>query len=207
MTRGWGRLHRADSAPIQVAEIRHLADLSPRRWGCPRAVGPLANLRAYPDQEARIVKSISREHLRRLLKKGGFVSAAPAQAESVPDPQRRAIWPGFAGFGGTYRERCPAFFFFRDVKPVTVKAMEKTVIPRPSSWCFPLRQKTRRFSLFLLYMSEVARSIGPSGPPNSSRLRVMRQSAGGIPTARYGSPWIKTPPPTEGRSRHDGRWA
>lgn len=65
--------------PDQVAEIRRLADLSPTEVGLPHGRWSLANLRAHL-MKKRIVKSISREHLRRLLKKGGFVSVASGES-------------------------------------------------------------------------------------------------------------------------------
>lgn len=63
----------------QVAEIRRLADLSPTEVGLSHGRWSLANLRAYLIKK-RVVKSISREHLRRLLKKGGFVFAASGES-------------------------------------------------------------------------------------------------------------------------------
>jgi transposase len=57
----------------QAARIRRLVDRPPTKRGLPYGRWSLAKLRDYVLRH-RIVKQISREHLRRLLKKGAFVS-------------------------------------------------------------------------------------------------------------------------------------
>ena len=57
----------------QAARIRRLADRSPAKQELPYGRWSLTKLRDYVLRH-RIVKQISREHLRRLLKKGAFVS-------------------------------------------------------------------------------------------------------------------------------------
>jgi transposase len=59
----------------QIATICRLADQSPTALGLPYGRWSLAKLRAYLLKQ-RILKAISREHLRRLLEKRGFISAA-----------------------------------------------------------------------------------------------------------------------------------
>ena len=59
----------------QAARIRRLADQSPIKRGLPYGRWSLAKLREYVLQH-QILKQISREHLRRLLKKGAFGSNA-----------------------------------------------------------------------------------------------------------------------------------
>lgn len=66
---------RARIQPGQVAQICRVADASPGDFGLPYGRWSLATLRRYLLQE-RIVRRISREHLRRLLKKGGSTFAA-----------------------------------------------------------------------------------------------------------------------------------
>lgn len=63
----------------QVQEICRLADGEPTDVGLPHGRWSLAKLRDYLIKK-RIVKAISREHLRRLLKKGGFASAASSES-------------------------------------------------------------------------------------------------------------------------------
>lgn len=60
--------------PAQRRAIWRLAEQSPLRLGLPFARWSLAKLRAYLIQQ-RLVKAISREHLRRVLKKGGSTCA------------------------------------------------------------------------------------------------------------------------------------
>jgi hypothetical protein len=61
----------------QHKAIWRLAEQSPLAKGLPFARWSLAKSRAYLIRE-RLVKAISREHLRRVLKKGGSVCAACA---------------------------------------------------------------------------------------------------------------------------------
>lgn len=61
----------------QIATICRLADQSPTAVGLPYGRWSLAKLRAYLLKQ-RILKAISREHLRRVLEKRGFISAASA---------------------------------------------------------------------------------------------------------------------------------
>jgi site-specific recombinase XerD len=58
---------------VAVTRIRHLADQPPGKRGLPYGRWSLAKLRDYVLQQ-RIVDQISREHLRRLLKKGASAS-------------------------------------------------------------------------------------------------------------------------------------
>ncbi len=60
---------------FQAGRIRRLADQSPSKRGLPYGRWSLAKLRDYVIQH-HIVRQISREHLRRLLKKGAFASNA-----------------------------------------------------------------------------------------------------------------------------------
>jgi hypothetical protein len=59
----------------QAARLRRLADQLPAKHRLPYGRWSLAKLREYVLQH-HILKQISREHLRRLLKKGAFVSNA-----------------------------------------------------------------------------------------------------------------------------------
>jgi transposase len=55
----------------QIAEIVHLAEIPPYELGLPYGRWSLSKFRGYLIKR-RVVKSISREHLRRLLKKGAY---------------------------------------------------------------------------------------------------------------------------------------
>ena len=61
--------------PAQKSEICRLAEQAPYELGLPYGRWSLAKLRAYLIRQ-RIIPGISREHLRRILKKGGSVSGA-----------------------------------------------------------------------------------------------------------------------------------
>jgi transposase len=69
----------------QIATIWRLAGQSPTTLGLPFGRWTLAKLRDVLIRE-RVVKSISREHLRRVLKKGGTHFAASAASSSAPTP-------------------------------------------------------------------------------------------------------------------------
>src|SRR5215204_5517269 len=73
----------------QFKTIWRLAEQPPLRFGLPFGRWSLSKLRAYLIQQ-RLVKAISREHLRRVLTKGGSrcdVSAAQFSATTHSDPR------------------------------------------------------------------------------------------------------------------------
>jgi transposase len=67
----------------QEAHICRLADCSPVDLGRPFSRWTLAKLRAYLLKE-RVVAHISREHLRRVLRKGGCTSPASGARSQAP---------------------------------------------------------------------------------------------------------------------------
>ena len=71
--------------PAQAAEIQRLAEIPPYTLGLPYGRWSLAKLRAYLIQH-RVLKTISREHLRRVLKKGGctFVGSSANCSALIP---------------------------------------------------------------------------------------------------------------------------
>jgi transposase len=69
----------------QIATIWRLAGQAPTILGLPFGRWTLAKLRAYLIQQ-RIVKNISREHLRRVLKKGDTTCAGSDASSSTPIP-------------------------------------------------------------------------------------------------------------------------
>jgi transposase len=62
-----GASHRI--TPAQLDEIARIAELAPTEFGLPYGRWSLATLRDYLIHQRRLLKAISREHLRRLLKK------------------------------------------------------------------------------------------------------------------------------------------
>jgi transposase len=69
----------------QIETIWRLAGQPPTTLGLPFGRWSLAKLRAYLIQQ-RVVKAISREHLRRVLKKGGTHLVASNASSSAPIP-------------------------------------------------------------------------------------------------------------------------
>ena len=69
----------------QVAQILRLADLAPYELGLPYGHWSLQKLCDYLSAQ-RVVKHLSREHLRRLLKKGGFACGGSSASCSVTIP-------------------------------------------------------------------------------------------------------------------------
>jgi len=71
--------------PAQLAAVWRLADQPPYELGLPYGRWSLATLRDYLIKH-RVVPTISREHLRRVLKKGGYGSAASSVNSSAMIP-------------------------------------------------------------------------------------------------------------------------
>jgi transposase len=69
----------------QIDTIWHLASQPPTTLGLAFGRWTLAKLREYLIRQ-RIVKAISREHLRRVLKKGGTPFGASSASSSTPIP-------------------------------------------------------------------------------------------------------------------------
>jgi transposase len=98
-----GQAQRAGSfTQEQRARILELAQTPPDQLALPWGRWSLAKLRAYLIQH-HVLRAISREHLRRLLKKGACGSAGPRKSSAVLIPVAGRFWPGFAGFGSS----CP----------------------------------------------------------------------------------------------------
>src|SRR5512135_1323792 len=72
----------------QIETIWRLAGQPPTALGLPYGRWSLAKLQAYRVRQ-RVVKAISREHLRRVLKKGDTVSATSGANSSAPIPTGR----------------------------------------------------------------------------------------------------------------------
>lgn len=69
-------------SPALHAEIQRLAEVPPYECGLPYGRWSLSKLATYLRKQ-RLLKSISREHLRQLLKKGGSSSGAFSASSSV----------------------------------------------------------------------------------------------------------------------------
>lgn len=83
---------------VQQATIRRVAEQSPVELGLPWGRWSLAKLRAYLLAH-RLLPGISREHLRRVLQKGGCGGGGSGKNWSAPTPAGGRFWPESAGFG------------------------------------------------------------------------------------------------------------
>lgn len=82
--------------PLRVAQhILAIAQQDPAELGLDYGTWSLARLQWFVTQKRKLVKRISREHLRRILKKGGSGSGA-SNARSTPTIRAaRPFWPVF----------------------------------------------------------------------------------------------------------------
>jgi transposase len=77
---------------VQRAEIVRLAEVPPYELGLPYGRWSAAKLRSYLLKPG-VVKAISREHLRRVLKKGAQLPAGPTQAPQPCPPPAGPLEP------------------------------------------------------------------------------------------------------------------
>ncbi len=83
----------------QIEEMARIAEQSPTEFGLPYGRWSLANLREYLIHQRHLLKVISREHLRRVLKKRIFVSATFNANSSVMIRNGVRFWLAFGQFG------------------------------------------------------------------------------------------------------------
>lgn len=117
--------------PAQKAEICRLADQAPSELGLPYGRWSLSKLRTYLLRQ-RLVKTLRREHLRRILKKGGSPADEFNASSSVVTPSARRFWPAFVGAGGICPRRVPCSSSISN--RWWSKPMADDAIPRPSAW-------------------------------------------------------------------------
>lgn len=134
----------------QCAEIWHLAEREPIEFGLPFGRWSLANLREFLIRRRRVLKQISREHLRRILRKGGIRFRRVQRKLISHDPQRRAI---LARIRQVFKHLPPdGVLLFFDVKPIAVKAYGGRRFTSAKQPILERYQKTRgRFYLFAAY--------------------------------------------------------
>jgi transposase len=93
----------------QRRTICRLAQQSPAELGLPYGRWSLGKFRDYLIRH-RIVSALSREHLRRVLKKGGTRSAASFASSAARTPTAAASSTGSGGCGRTDRGEVPCCF-------------------------------------------------------------------------------------------------
>ena len=136
--------------PEQRAEIVRLAEREPVEFGLPYGRWSLTKFRDFLIHQKRLLKQISREHLRGLLKDQDIRFQRVHRKLISHDPQRQAI---------LYRIRrvfrhLPAegVLLFFDIKPITVKAYGGRRFSSAQRLVLERYQKTRgRFYLFMIY--------------------------------------------------------
>ncbi len=88
---------------IQRDEIARIAEQSPTEFGLPYGRWSLAKLQEYLVHQRRLLKAISREHLRRVLKKRIFTCAMFSANSLVTTHGDVQFSLEFEPFGGIYR--------------------------------------------------------------------------------------------------------
>ena len=83
----------------QVDAIARIAEQSPTEFGLPYGRWSLAKRQAYLTRPRGLLKAISREHLRRVLKKRTFASAASNASSLVTTGNGVRFWPAFGPVG------------------------------------------------------------------------------------------------------------
>ena len=88
---------------VQIDEIARIAEQVPTEFGLPYGRWSLAKLRDYLIHQRRLLKAISREHLRRILKKRIFACAVCSASSSATIRSALPFWPAFVRLGGSYQ--------------------------------------------------------------------------------------------------------
>ena len=119
--------------PKQRAEICHLAAQPPTTFDLPEGRWSLRRFRAFLLHHRRLLTTISCEHLRRVLKKGGSAFAGSSANWSARIPSARRFWPESAMFSGI----CPLLgrCSFMMSNPSPSKPMAGAASVRRNAWC------------------------------------------------------------------------
>src|SRR5262249_9852118 len=197
----WVRRCGRGGAPARItaeqrAALCRLADQPPAVVGLPYGRWSLAKLRAYAIRR-RLVKAISREHLRRVLQKGGSTFAASSGNSLAPTRSGPRSCGGCGRSGGTGRAGppcCSSMSGWCLSGPTAVG-----VTPAPAAWSCPAaRRRGASSTCFCSTSSTGAAAGGPSSRAKGRRMSA--DSCGGGAAGAPGSPsggWSATtaPPP------------
>lgn len=88
---------------VQVDEIARMAEQAPTEFGLPYGRWSLAKLQDYLVHQRRLLKAVSREHLRRMLKKRIFTCAMFSVNSSATIHSVVWFWHAFGRFGDICR--------------------------------------------------------------------------------------------------------
>jgi hypothetical protein len=114
-----------------VRQIVALANQSPSALGLPYGTWSLARLQWFLVKRRKLVRHISREHLRRLLKKTAFIFGASNARSTVKTRGAVPFWLGFLGrFDSSHRARSCSLWTRKDPSPSSAMAARFGALPR-----------------------------------------------------------------------------
>jgi transposase len=135
----------------QVDVIARIAEQSPTDFGLPYGRWSLAKLQDYLIHQRRVLKAISREHLRRLLKKRTFSCVGSSANSSATTRNALRFWRGFGPFGDGWRVK--ASCCFSTSSRLASKRMVDGAIARPNGSCSNAIKRRVASSTCLLCMT------------------------------------------------------
>ncbi len=142
-------------APVRLSEAQReqivsLAEREPSEFGLPYGRWSLAKFRDFLIHQKRLLKQISREHVRGLLKQAGIRFQRVRRKLVSHDPQRLAI---LSRIRRVFKDLpSDGVLLFFDIKPITVKAYGGRRFSSAKRLVLPRYQKTRgRCYLFMSY--------------------------------------------------------
>jgi transposase len=188
----------------QQAVLCQLADQSPAVVGLPYGRWSLAKLRAYALKH-RIVKAISREHLRRLLEKGGSPSGGPGGNSSAPTRNG----PRSCGESGRLGGICPAAASCSSSTSRSFPSAPTAggATPVPAAWSCPATRRRGASSTYSCSTrSTGAAAAGPSFPAKGRSTSAGSSGGYGAGTVagRSGWRWTRTGPTPASAGRRGG---
>lgn len=171
----------------QEATIIHLAEQSPIELGLPYGRWSLAKLRDYLIRQ-KILADISREHLRRVLKKGGCAFAGCSANSSVTTRSDQPFWPAFAGFGSICLRAASCYSSTSSQSPSKRMAAGATLPPK--SWCWRADKKhgaDSTSSPFMTWASVASAGLSFPGRVPATSANSCTESAVGMARQKSGS--------------------
>ncbi len=117
----------------QQAEIWRLADQPPTVFDLPEGRWSLSRFRDFLIHRRRLLKAISCEHLRRVLKKGGSGFGGSSANWPARIPSVRRFWPESAMFSGICPRRGCCSSMMSNLS--RSKPMVAAASVRPNVWC------------------------------------------------------------------------
>ena len=123
---------------VQLHTIWRLADQAPSDFGLPGGRWTLTTLRAYLLRQ-RLVSAISREHLRRVLKKGASTCAGSGGSSSATTPSARPSAAASVSSGGIARVAGSSFSSMSS--PSRSRPMADDATRGSAAWYWPATRR------------------------------------------------------------------